>query len=83
MEAQPVSTRKFSKIQSDTNPLRFVIPGLTEPAPYLIRGNPVVSWIRAFAGMTCFVTCFVVINDAMDNKNDRDFIRISPPYGHV
>ena len=24
----------------------FVIPGLTEPAPYLIRGNPVFSRIN-------------------------------------
>ena len=45
---------------------QFVIPGLTKPAPYLIRGNPVLNilvpcfrrddaWIPAFAGMTVFV----------------------------
>jgi hypothetical protein len=27
--------------------MRFVIPGLTKPAPYLIRGNPVFFWIPA------------------------------------
>jgi len=40
---------------------QFVIPGLTEPAPYSIRGNPVFFWIPAFAGMTSAV----VINDAV------------------
>jgi hypothetical protein len=34
--------------------IRFVIPGSTEPAPYLIRGNQVFFWIPAFAGMTDF-----------------------------
>jgi len=34
--------------------MEFVIPGLTEPAPYSIRGNPALFWIPAFAGMTPF-----------------------------
>ena len=38
----------------------FVIPGLIKPAPYLIRGNPVFSWIPAFAGMTSFSVINVV-----------------------
>jgi len=29
----------------DINLNRVVIPGLTKPAPYLIRGNPVFFWI--------------------------------------
>jgi hypothetical protein len=33
-------------IHDDINPVRFVIPGLTKLAPYLIRGNP-VFWIPA------------------------------------
>jgi hypothetical protein len=28
-------------MDDDMSPFWFVIPGLTEPAPYLIRGNPV------------------------------------------
>ena len=39
--------------------MQLVIPGLTKPVPYLIRGNPVFSYIPAFARMTCFI----VIND--------------------
>jgi hypothetical protein len=27
-------------IYSSISPVQFVIPGLTKPAPYLIRGNP-------------------------------------------
>jgi hypothetical protein len=34
-------------IHDDISLIRFVIPGLTEPAPYLIRGNPVFFWIPA------------------------------------
>jgi len=60
---------------NDINFLLFVLPGLTKPAPYLIRGNPVYkimvpcfrrddAWIPASAGMTCFA----VINDAVYNK---------------
>jgi hypothetical protein len=37
---------------NDINFLLFVLPGLTKPAPYLIRGNPVLFWIPAFAEMT-------------------------------
>jgi hypothetical protein len=51
----------FGNIHADISPVWFVIPGLTNLAPYLIRGNPVFSWIpaqasprRAFAGMTTF-----------------------------
>jgi len=50
-----------SFIHDDISLVRFVIPGLTKPAPYLIWGNPVFSWIPAFAGMTYSV----VINDAV------------------
>jgi hypothetical protein len=39
-------------MHGDMNLVQFVIPGLTEPAPYLIRGNPMFFWIPAFAGMT-------------------------------
>ena len=34
-------------IHDDISLIRFVIPGLTKPAPYLIRGNPVFFWIPA------------------------------------
>ena len=30
-------------MRNDKNLFQFVIPGLTKPAPYLIRGNPVFS----------------------------------------
>jgi hypothetical protein len=54
-------------IHDDINLVQVVIPGLTKPAPYLIRGNPVFfppgqrpswagGWIPAFAGMTPFAT---------------------------
>jgi hypothetical protein len=39
-------------IRDDISPVRVLIPGLTQPALYLIRGNPVFLWIPAFAGMT-------------------------------
>jgi hypothetical protein len=48
-------------MHDDISPVQFVIPGLTKPAPYLIRGNPVLFWIPAFAGMTRSV----VIHDAV------------------
>jgi hypothetical protein len=41
--------------------IQFVIPGLTKPAPYLIRGNPVLFWIPAFAGMTSFAAIDVAV----------------------
>jgi hypothetical protein len=41
-------------IHDGIGPMEFVIPGLTEPAPYSIRGNPALFWIPAFAGMTPF-----------------------------
>ncbi len=34
-------------MHDDINLVRLVIPGLTKPAPYLIRGNPVFFWIPA------------------------------------
>ncbi len=37
----------FFYIYDDINVSLFVIPGLTKPAPYLIRGNPVFLWIPA------------------------------------
>jgi hypothetical protein len=46
--------------------LQFVIPDLTKPAPYLIRGNPAPFWIPAFAGMTSFV----VIHDAVHDQDN-------------
>jgi hypothetical protein len=51
---KPQSTIFSAPVLCVTNPFPlFVIPDLTEPAPYLIRGNPVfLSWIPAFAGMT-------------------------------
>ena len=42
--------------------MHFVIPGLTKPAPYLIRGNPVFFWIPALAGMTLFVAIIVAVD---------------------
>ena len=49
--------------------MQFVIPGLTKPAPYLIRGNPVFFWIpagvypvpRYGAGMTPFAAINVAV----------------------
>ena len=32
-------------IHDDISLMHFVIPGLTKPAPYLIRGNPGFFWI--------------------------------------
>jgi hypothetical protein len=39
--------KNLKSIQGDINLMQFVIPGLTKPAPYLIRGNPVFFWIPA------------------------------------
>jgi hypothetical protein len=55
--------KKLVFIHGDISLAHFVIPGLTKPAPYLIRGNPVFSRIPAFAGMTCSIE----INDAVHN----------------
>jgi hypothetical protein len=51
----------FQSIHEDISFMRFVIPGLTKPAPYLIRGNPVFFWIPAFAVMTPFAAINVVV----------------------
>jgi hypothetical protein len=40
--------------------MQLVIPGLTKPAPYLIRGNPVLFWIPSFEGMTPFAAITLV-----------------------
>jgi len=48
-------------IHDDIRFIQFVIPGLTEPAPYLIRGNPVLFWIPAFPGMTPFAAINVTV----------------------
>ena len=59
-------------IHDDISLTQSVIPGLTKPAPYLIRGNPVIfppgqrpSWagggIPAFAGMTPFAVINVAV----------------------
>jgi hypothetical protein len=61
--------------------MQFVIPGLTKPAPYLIRGNPVPFWIpagvypvpRYGAGMTPFVA----INVAVYNPKGGGWIRLN------
>jgi len=54
----------FAVIQDDISFMQSVIPGLTKPAPYLIRGNPGLTtfggakgeqgffWMPAFAGIT-------------------------------
>ena len=43
----------------------IVIPGLTEPAPYSIRGNPVFPiWISGFPGMTKNLSGFVAPAEA-------------------
>ena len=65
-------------IHDDISLMQFVIPGLTKPAPYLIRGNPVFFWIpahrlrgdkftpaKAGAGMTSIAA----INVAVYNTN--------------
>jgi hypothetical protein len=48
-------------VHDDISLIPSVIPGLTKPAPYLIRGNPGFFWIPAFAGMTRYA----LINIAM------------------
>ncbi len=55
-------------MHSDISPIQFVIPGLTKPAPYLIRGNLLVPhlrgddvWISGFAGMTPFAAINVAV----------------------
>ena len=64
-------------LYNDISLMQFVIPGLTKPAPYLIRGNPVYKilvpcfrrdnvWIPAFAGMARFV----MIGDAVHNFSE-------------
>jgi len=64
-------------MHDEINLSRFVIPGLIKLAPYLIRGNPVFSWIPAFAGMTCSA----VINDAVYNMIFLyPFTRFPPKY---
>ena len=55
---------------------------MTEPAPYLIRGNPSFSWIPAFAGMTGFakiknVTVTHLFYLSVLNIRDSDFVFVS------
>ena len=38
---------RFVFIHDGISLIPFVIPGFTKPAPYLIRGNPVLFWIPA------------------------------------
>jgi hypothetical protein len=47
-----IPTLDFSRINSSVNPSSLCHSALEEPAPYLIRGNPVSFWIPAYAGMT-------------------------------
>src|SRR4030042_392845 len=51
----------MTSLHNDIKLIQFVIPGLTKPAPYLIRGNPVLFWIPASAGMTSFATINVAV----------------------
>jgi len=46
------NVQMIKAIHDDISLIRFVIPGSTEPAPYLIRGNPLFLkyWFPAFAG---------------------------------
>ncbi len=37
----------------NTNGVKSVIPGLTKPAPYLIRGNPVFSYRGRDSALVC------------------------------
>jgi hypothetical protein len=65
-------------MHDDLSPIRFVIPGLPKPAPYLIRGNPVSCWIPALARMTGVV----MIDDTMHESYNfnspilKDFYRL-------
>jgi hypothetical protein len=52
-------------IHDDTSFKQFVIPGLTEPAPYLIWGNPAFFWIPAG-----------VYPDGNRGRNDRTLRRL-------
>ena len=56
----------FALVYCVKNPFALiVIPSLTKPALYLIRGNTVfLSWIPAFAGMTFRSYPFPVIGQA-------------------
>ncbi len=61
--------------------MQFVIPGLTKPAPYLIRGNPVFSGfplefipMKIGAGMTPLVTNNVTVYKG--SKISTSFCRI-------
>jgi len=58
----------FRPIHDDISLIWLVIPGLTKPAPYLIRGNPVIFWIPAFAGMT---RVFVINGAGYKNSEAR------------
>ena len=64
--------RRFfqTTIHDDISLIRFVIPGLTKPAPYLIRGNPVFLkyWFPAFAGMTAFAMINVAVYKLIQKK---------------
>ena len=59
----------------DISLIQFVIPGLTKPAPYLIRGNPVFFWIPAFAGMTAIaminVAVYRLLRKSIDTEEGR------------
>jgi hypothetical protein len=78
-------------IYSSISLVGFVIPGLTKPAPYLIRGNPVIKtlvpcfrrddvWIPAFAGMTFFPEIKVALckNPTFHHSNIPSFRFIIP-----
>jgi hypothetical protein len=61
----------------DISLMQLVIPGLTQPAPYLIRGNSVRSWIVGFASPaeTLWATTagimHLVVIDVLANKFRR------------
>jgi TRAP-type C4-dicarboxylate transport system substrate-binding protein len=53
--------KRHINVHNDISLFQSVIPGLTKPAPDLIRGNPVLSWIPAFAGMTRPAAIYVAV----------------------
>jgi hypothetical protein len=48
--------------------MQFLIPGLTKPAPYLIRGNPVFFCSALGRTASTGMADVVVINDAVYSK---------------
>jgi hypothetical protein len=57
-------------IHDDISLMQFVIPGLTKPAPYLIRGNPVFFWIPAFAEILLRVIILQLVRFHSINRDE-------------